>query len=59
MTKRDNKRINVRRARRVLNRAIDFLTQVTGRRLNRHGYSAGLSRSEVRERAVDSSGDSR
>lgn len=56
-TKKQNRRHAVRRARRILNKAVDFVTKVSGRKLNAIRYGAGLGRSAVRDNSTSENGD--
>jgi len=44
MTKKQNRQLRKRRTRRALNNGVDLGKQVSGRRLNRHNYGAGVGR---------------
>jgi hypothetical protein len=49
MTKKQNKRLNVRKARRLLNLYTNFAPKITGKLLNSAGYGAGLTKGMVKE----------
>ena len=52
-TKKQNRRYVVRAVRRALNRSLDFFTKASGNRLNKHGYGAGITPKNVKEKNDD------
>lgn len=53
MSKKTNKRIVNKAARRVLNKGMDFLKQASGRWISGHKYGSGISRSSVKDSSND------
>lgn len=53
MTKKDNRRYSVKRARRALNAVLDFNANVTGKFVNNSGWGRGLSERELKTKYVD------
>ena len=49
-TKKQNRRHQVRRLRRVLNSGKDVGKQISGHRLHTHGYHSGISRAKATEK---------
>lgn len=47
MTKKRSRHLIVRKVRRALNRTLDGPMKVSGRRLNRHGWGAGITKREL------------
>jgi hypothetical protein len=48
-TKKQNRQIDKRKQRRVLNRVMDFFTRVSGHRLNLHRCNSNINRVSVRD----------
>jgi hypothetical protein len=51
-TKKQNKRSNVRKARRLLNLHPEFSPKITGRRINKLGWGAGLNNCHIKEKEM-------
>lgn len=46
-SKRQNKKLLVRRSRRALNNVVDFFVKITGKRLVHHRWGSGVGRSHI------------
>ena len=53
MTKKDNRRYSVRRARRALNSTIEFAQKISGKFINSSRWGSGLKTGDIRTKYSD------
>lgn len=53
MSKAKSKILQRRTQRRVLNKALDFFSKISGRRLAHHGHGSGLGRDAIEQHLID------